>query len=160
MRNLPERDGLVQERRHVPGCHHVLNASAIRSVQRSLLFRIQKYSFGMLEPRRERRNEKHLYPHGICKGSNASRMVDCHVVEHRNVAKRQGKVFDDSTECLVLLYGPSPQAKLRAPNEFNALRTDDDILVLFGFDFTYYVLPVPRIPKYAPTVSSEAILNI
>jgi hypothetical protein len=69
----------------------------------------------------------------------------------------RGRVFNDSTQWSVPLYDRYLRAKLRPPDE-STPPVPDDILVLFEFDHTNYGRPAPRIPMYAPTVSSEASL--
>jgi|YelNatPaOPRAMG01_1025707.scaffolds.fasta_scaffold38961_3 hypothetical protein len=46
-----------------------------------IMLKDTKHSFDEVETRRARRNEKQRYLDRICKNSNASEMVQCHVVQ-------------------------------------------------------------------------------
>jgi hypothetical protein len=117
----------------------------------------RKLSFDAVEPRSVRRNEKHLYSDSLGKSPNATGMAKYHVVQQNEVAGRLGKVFNDSTKLLVLLWGPSVPAKPRPPLESTTARTDN-IVVLFESDRTDNGLPSPRILINDPTVLSEGSL--
>jgi hypothetical protein len=158
MRTFPERGRLAEERRHCPRCHRVLDASSIRPVERSLPFFDRKLSFDGTESRSSRRNENQLYPDRIGKNSTATVMLKYHVFQWKNVARREGKVFNDSTEWLVLLDEPFLRAGLRPESESTAARTDNDVRVIFEFDRIYNRLFSPQMPIHAPTVLSKGNL--
>jgi len=58
----------------------------------------------------------------------------------------------------MLLDEPSLRAKRRPPDEFPAVRTEEDVLVLLDFHRAYRGLPAPRVPICAETVLSEGSL--
>ena len=111
----------------------------------------------MAEPRNARRNENQLCPDKIGESPSAREIGKCHFVQWADVARRQGKVFNDSIQCLELLYEPCLLAELRPRKESTPARTDS-VLVLLKFDSAYIVLPAPRIPVHALTVSSRGSL--
>jgi hypothetical protein len=62
-------------------------------------------------------NENQLYLVRIDRITLATRMVKCHVVQQQDGARRQRKVFNDSTKRM-LIYKPPLRSKLRSPSIF------------------------------------------
>jgi hypothetical protein len=79
-------------------------------------------------------NENQLYLVRIDRITLATRMVKCHVVQQQDGARRQRKVFNDSTKRM-LIYKPPLRSKLRSPNEYTPDRRDG-VIVRFEFDRT------------------------
>lgn len=156
MKTFPEGEGLVEERQIaavLPCAEHFSDPPS----ETVIPFHDRKQSSDGDEPRGKWRNEKQLHPDRFCKSSNASGMAQCHVFQYNNVARCQGRVFYDSAYC-VLLFEPCLRAGLRPPSICTAVRTDNDIRVLFGFRRVYNGLASPRILKYVLSISPEKSL--
>lgn len=122
-------------------------------------FHDRKHSFYEVQPQSARRNEGQIYSHRCGKSPNATGMVKCHVVEQKNVVKRQGEIFKDPTKCAVLFYESPLRANPRPPSESAAAAPDEDIIVLIEFDRPYNGLPYPQTLLSIRIVSSKASLN-
>jgi len=71
VRNFAAGEALAEDRQNVPWRHRVLNASAIRTMDRSTRFTIETTPLYSVESRRGRKSEKQLHPDRIRKSPNA-----------------------------------------------------------------------------------------
>jgi hypothetical protein len=97
----------------VPMCRRVLSASAIRPVARTLHFATENTSSVGLKHGAYGGMRTSSTPDRIGKSLNAWGMVKCYIVQFKDVAIPQGKVFSDST-MKMLLREPSLRAKIEA----------------------------------------------